>query len=94
MADNGISSGASTFPEVDISKELNADQNKKLQVDSVSSDIAATKDIKDANRAAEKKRDMEKKDALQTLKRTILISAVIVAVAGAAFAITKKLKEK
>lgn len=34
-----------------------------------------------------------KRDAAQTLKKTIIISAVIVAVAGAAFAITKKLKE-
>lgn len=34
------------------------------------------------------------RDAAQTLKKTIIISAVIVAVAGAAFAITKKMKEK
>jgi len=34
-----------------------------------------------------------KRDGARTLKNTIIVSAVIVAVAGAAFAITKKLKE-
>lgn len=41
-----------------------------------------------------KKKDQEKKDAIQTLKKSVIVSAVIVALAGAIFAITKKLREK
>lgn len=44
--------------------------------------------------AAEKTNQNAKGDAMQKLKSTIIISAVIVAVAGAAFAVTKKLREK
>ncbi|RXH76316.1 hypothetical protein DVH24_019204 [Malus domestica] len=42
----------------------------------------------------EKEREKEKKDAAQTLKKSIIISAVVVAVVGAIFALTKKLREK
>ncbi|KAI3471806.1 hypothetical protein Pfo_028459 [Paulownia fortunei] len=43
--------------------------------------------------AAERKEE-EKKDALQSLKTAIIVSGIVVAVAGAVFAITKKLREK
>lgn len=43
---------------------------------------------------AAQKKQREKQDALQNLKTTIFVSAIIVAVAGAVFAITKKLREK
>ena len=42
----------------------------------------------------QKEKEKKKKDALQTLKTTIVVSAVIVAVAGVVFAVTKKLREK
>lgn len=41
-----------------------------------------------------KKEAKKKKDGLQTLKTTILVSVVVVAVAGTVFAVTKKLREK
>ncbi|XP_050229746.1 uncharacterized protein LOC126678876 [Mercurialis annua] len=79
--------GDSTFPAADVERELDAALNKDFEVDSVSSHIAASKDIK-------KNKNREKKDAMQTLKTTILVSAVIVAVAGAVIVFTKKLREK
>ncbi|KAG7560613.1 hypothetical protein ISN45_Aa05g021250 [Arabidopsis thaliana x Arabidopsis arenosa] len=79
-----------TFPEGDAEAELNPGQNKNFEVDPVSSEIAAEK----VQKIVEKRENAKaKRDAAQTLKKTIIISAVIVAVAGAAFAITKKLKE-
>ncbi|XP_002530327.2 uncharacterized protein LOC8263184 [Ricinus communis] len=92
MATDGASD-ASTFPAADLEKELNPGQNKNFEVDTVSSDIAASKEIKEREADTQKK-EREKRDTMQTLKTTILVSAVIAAVAGAAFAITKKLKEK
>ena len=50
--------------------------------------------LKEQAEAKQKKKEREKKEALQTLKSAIIISGIIVAVAGAAFAITKKLREK
>lgn len=51
--------------------------------------------FKERVEAEEKEKEREKKDdALQTLKTTIIVSGVILAVAGAVIAITKKLREK
>ncbi|KAJ0255249.1 Transmembrane protein [Hirschfeldia incana] len=86
-----MATDATTFPEGDAEAELNPGQNKSLQVDPVSSEIASDKIQKNLERIENAK---AKRDATQTLKKTIIISAVIVAVAGAAFAITKKMKEK
>ncbi|KAJ8754726.1 hypothetical protein K2173_012115 [Erythroxylum novogranatense] len=86
--------GASTFPAADAEGELNPGQNKKVEVDPVSSDIATSKEVKEQEEAERKLKKREKKEAMQTLKTTILVSAIVVAVAGAAFAITKKLREK
>ncbi|CAE6076011.1 unnamed protein product [Arabidopsis arenosa] len=85
-----MATDATTFPEGDAEAELNPGQNKNFEVDPVSSEIAADK----VQKIVEKRENAKaKRDAAQTLKKTIIISAVIVAVAGAAFAITKKLKE-
>ncbi|EOY08280.1 hypothetical protein QQP08_016807 [Theobroma cacao] len=91
MADGISDASGETFPAADINGELNPGENKDFKVDSVSFEIATSQEIKDRVEAQEKK---EKKDSMQTLKTAILVSAVVVAVAGAAFAITKKLKEK
>ncbi|CAA7019189.1 unnamed protein product [Microthlaspi erraticum] len=89
MATDGTDTAA--FPEGDAEAELNLNLNKKFDVDPVSSEIAADK----VQQNLEKKINAKAtRDAAQTLKKTIIISAVIVAVAGAAFAITKKMKEK
>ncbi|OMO68344.1 hypothetical protein COLO4_29710 [Corchorus olitorius] len=94
MADPISNNG--TFPAADINKELNPGANKYFEVDSTSSEIATSKEIKDRFEEQERKEKEknEKKDSMQTLKTTILISAAVVAVAGAAFAIAKKLREK
>lgn len=42
----------------------------------------------------EKEKEKEKKDAVQMLKKSIIISAMVVAVAGAIFVLTKKSREK
>ncbi|CAF2111314.1 hypothetical protein HID58_082071 [Brassica napus] len=86
-----MATDGTTFPEGDAEAELNPGQNKSFEVDPVSSEIASDKIQQHLER---KENAKAKRDATQTLKKTIIISAVIVAVAGAAFAITKKLKEK
>ncbi|KAJ9181377.1 hypothetical protein P3X46_009514 [Hevea brasiliensis] len=93
MATN-VGSETSTFPPADVDKELHPGHNKKIEVDSVSSDIATSKHLKEQEEAKQKQKERDKRDAMQTLKKTILVSAVIAAVAGAAFAITRKLREK
>ncbi|ESQ45237.1 hypothetical protein EUTSA_v10010896mg [Eutrema salsugineum] len=89
MATDGTDTTA--FPEGDAEAELNPSQNTSFEVDPVSSEIASDKVQQNLER---KEAAKARRDAAQTLKKTIIISAVIVAVAGAAFAITKKLKEK
>ncbi|XVF76189.1 hypothetical protein PTKIN_Ptkin13bG0246700 [Pterospermum kingtungense] len=91
MADGFSDASDGKFPAADAKGELNPGANKDFKVDSVSSEIVTSKEIKERAEAEEKQ---EKKNSMQTLKTTILVSAVVVAVAAVAFAITKKLKEK
>ncbi|XP_056867032.1 uncharacterized protein LOC108860894 [Raphanus sativus] len=90
-----MATDGTTFPEGDAEAELNPGQNKSFEVDPVSSEIASDKMAEKIQQNLERKENAKaRRDATQALKKTIIISAVIVAVAGAAFAITKKLKEK
>ncbi|CAN0847269.1 hypothetical protein LINGRAHAP2_LOCUS4889 [Linum grandiflorum] len=90
------------FPEADVDKELNPGQNKRVEPDSSSSDIATNKVFLPLNEKAEavqKKNTCcggnEKKDCRSSgLKKTVIISVIVAAVAAAAFGITKKLREK
>lgn len=50
--------------------------------------------LKEQAEAKQKKKEREKKEGLEKLKSAIIISGIVVAVVGAAFAITKKLREK
>ncbi|CAL0299403.1 unnamed protein product [Lupinus luteus] len=79
------------FPRADVVGELNPGMNTHFHVDSVSSEVAASKEHAEAQ---QKKKEREKKETLETLKSAIIISGIVVAVAGAAIAITKKLREK
>ncbi|KAK7267996.1 hypothetical protein RIF29_20678 [Crotalaria pallida] len=79
------------FPTADVVREMNPGTNTQFHVDSVSSEVAASKEQAEAT---QKKKEREKKEALQTIKSAIIISGIVVAVAGAAIAITKKLREK
>ncbi|KAK6152295.1 hypothetical protein DH2020_014930 [Rehmannia glutinosa] len=81
------------FPAADAEKELNPGIDKDFQVDPISSDIATTKEIEEQIKA-KKLEEREKKDALQSFKTALIVSGIVVAVAGAVFAITKKLREK
>ncbi|KAH7512175.1 uncharacterized protein LOC107432097 [Ziziphus jujuba] len=89
-------SDSSDFPPADVDSELNPPTKKKgLEVDPISSEVATSLEIKERVEAEEKQKARGKKDdALQTLKTTIIVSGVILAVAGAVIAITKKLREK
>ncbi|KAI4300490.1 hypothetical protein L6164_033862 [Bauhinia variegata] len=82
------------FPPADVDSELNPGKQNKVEVDPVSSEVAVSKEIKEEAEVNEKKKETEKREAIHTLKSAIIISGIIVAVAGAAFAIAKKLREK
>ncbi|KAK7378805.1 hypothetical protein VNO80_04253 [Phaseolus coccineus] len=86
-----------SFPPADLDEELNtasSGNNVHLEVDPVSSEVAATQKSKEQAMAKQEKKEGKKKDGLQTLKSAIIVSGIIVAVAGVAFAVTKKLREK
>ncbi|KAL0347038.1 UNVERIFIED_CONTAM: ABC transporter B family member 29, chloroplastic [Sesamum calycinum] len=59
-------------------KELNPGFDKNFQVDSVSSDVATSKEIKEKDEA--EKKEHEKMDALQSFKTAIIVSGMVVAV--------------
>ncbi|XP_030533156.1 uncharacterized protein LOC115742803 [Rhodamnia argentea] len=91
---NGMSEAPDrTFPAADVENEMNPGMNTKVEVDPVSSAVAASLEAKEQAEAARQQKEREK-DAMQSLKSAILISAAVVAVAGAIFAISKKLREK
>ncbi|ESW34910.1 hypothetical protein PHAVU_001G191100 [Phaseolus vulgaris] len=84
-----------SFPSADLDEDLNSSGNNvHLEVDPVSSEVAATQKSKEQAMAKQEKKEGKKKDVLQTLKSAIIVSGIIVAVAGVAFAVTKKLREK
>ncbi|CAI9097715.1 OLC1v1034187C1 [Oldenlandia corymbosa var. corymbosa] len=89
-----MESTEATFPEADVEKELNPAANQKVEVDPVSAEVATSLQIKEQIDAADKQKAKEKKDGLETLKSGIIVSGIAIAVAGAVFAIVKKLKEK
>ncbi|CAI0462312.1 unnamed protein product [Linum tenue] len=79
------------FPEANVDKELNPGHNKRVEPDSTSSSIAASLEKEEAEK---KKAGGEKKDSGDGLKTTVIISVIFAAIAGAAFGIAKKLREK
>ncbi|KAM1440640.1 hypothetical protein ACFX13_008702 [Malus domestica] len=83
----------STFPAANVDAELNPGENKNFEEDKGSSLVTTSKEIKDKVEAEERKQEKEKKDAAQTVKTSVIISAMVVAVVGAIFALTKKLRE-
>ncbi|KAK6147213.1 hypothetical protein DH2020_018125 [Rehmannia glutinosa] len=82
------------FPAADVEKELNPGVDKDFRVDPISSDVATSKQIKEQYEEAERKEQEKKEDALKSIKTAFIVSGIVVAVAGAIFAITKKLREK
>ncbi|CAI0462277.1 unnamed protein product [Linum tenue] len=82
------------FPEANVDKELNPGHNKRVEPDSTSSSIAASLANKEKEEAEKKKAGGEKKDSGDGLKTTVIISVIFAAIAGAAFGIAKKLREK
>ncbi|CAI0391803.1 unnamed protein product [Linum tenue] len=79
------------FPEANVDKELNPSHNKRVEVDSTSSSIAASLEKEEAEK---KKASEDNKDRAESLKTTVIISVIFAAVAGAAFGIVKKLRER
>ncbi|KAK6942594.1 hypothetical protein RJ641_027971 [Dillenia turbinata] len=80
-----------SFPPADAGAELNSGQHENFAVDPISADVAP---FKEEAKVAKKTKEQQKKDAMHTLKSAIIISGIVAALAGAVFAITKKLKEK
>ncbi|KAL6141733.1 hypothetical protein ACLB2K_060020 [Fragaria x ananassa] len=95
MASPKMKEAASKFPEGDADAELNPGKNKSVEVDPKASEVTSLQ-IKQRAEAEDnkKKEKKEKNEAAQTLKTTIIVSGVIVALIGAIFALTKKLREK
>ncbi|XP_004246505.1 uncharacterized protein [Solanum lycopersicum] len=89
-----MASGVASFPAVDAEKELNPQTNKEFQVDSVSSQVASSLEKEAKEKLDKMKNEKDRKDAIQNFKTAMIISGVVVAVAGAIFAITKKLRER
>ncbi|TMW87907.1 hypothetical protein EJD97_019294 [Solanum chilense] len=89
-----MASGVESFPAVDAEKELNPQTNKEFQVDSVSSQVASSLEKEAKEKLDKMKSEKDRKDAIQNFKTAMIISGVVVAVAGAIFAITKKLRER
>ncbi|KAK4348349.1 hypothetical protein RND71_031104 [Anisodus tanguticus] len=87
-----MASGGESFPAVDAEKELKP--QKEFQVDSVSSQVASSIEKEAKEKLDKMKREKDRKDALQNFKTAMIISGVVVSIVGAAFAITKKLKER
>ncbi|KAL6133608.1 hypothetical protein ACLB2K_065842 [Fragaria x ananassa] len=92
MASPKMKEAASKFPEGDADAELNPGKNKSVEVDPKASEVTSLQ-IKQRAEAEDNKKK-EKKEAAQTLKTTIIVSGVIVALIGAIFSLTKKLREK
>ncbi|XP_073317322.1 uncharacterized protein [Primulina huaijiensis] len=82
------------FPVADVQRELNPGLDKNFQVDPISSDVAASKEIQEQIEGTKKATEQENKDAMQSFKTSIIVSGIIVVVVGAVFAIAKKLREK
>ncbi|XP_057777938.1 uncharacterized protein LOC130996657 isoform X2 [Salvia miltiorrhiza] len=89
-----MTSSGEPFPAADLEKELHPGSNKEFEVDSVSSAVDANKQIKQEQRDVVERKEQERKDALQSFKKAIIVSGITVAVVGALFAITKKIREK
>ncbi|KAL1821252.1 uncharacterized protein LOC108218220 [Daucus carota subsp. sativus] len=81
-----MESSDDSFPAADVEKELNPGNNTSVEVDSVSSQIAEGKGVA-------KKGEKGKNDPVQTFKTTMIVSGVLIVLAGVALAISKKLRE-
>ncbi|PRQ43984.1 uncharacterized protein LOC133723693 [Rosa rugosa] len=96
MASPKMKEAASKFPEGDADAELNPSKQKSVEVDPKASEVTSLQ-IKQRAEAEDNKRKEKKKEkneSVQKLKTTIVVSGVIVALIGAIFALTKKMREK
>ncbi|MCD7465154.1 hypothetical protein HAX54_000699 [Datura stramonium] len=77
-----MASRGESFPAVDAEKELNPQNNKEFQVDSVSSQVASSIEKEAKEKLEKMKKDKDRKDAIQNFKTAMIISGVVVAVSG------------
>ncbi|KAK8685609.1 hypothetical protein V6N13_041609 [Hibiscus sabdariffa] len=92
MGDRYSDAYSGEFPAAGASAELNPDQDKDFKEVSLSNEISTSREIKGGVEQPQKKKG--RNSSMQTLKTAMLVSAVVVAVAGVAIVITKKLKVK
>ncbi|WOG98302.1 hypothetical protein DCAR_0417643 [Daucus carota subsp. sativus] len=93
-----MESSDDSFPAADVEKELNPGNNTSVEVDSVSSQIAEVGNFyadaqKQKGKGVAKKGEKGKNDPVQTFKTTMIVSGVLIVLAGVALAISKKLRE-
>ncbi|KAK1300701.1 hypothetical protein QJS10_CPB13g01566 [Acorus calamus] len=81
------------FPEANAEEELNLNKPRKFPVDPVSSHLATSKKLKEQEDAEAEARARAREDAIQALKSAAIFSAVVAALAGAAFFVSKKWRE-
>nr|DAD48520.1 TPA_asm: hypothetical protein HUJ06_018457 [Nelumbo nucifera] len=77
--------------------ELNPGKAKDFPVNPTSSEVVAMSNKlkeEEVREQKKKKKEKEKKEAAERFKSTIIMSGMVVAVVGAIFAITNKLREK
>ncbi|KAG6433912.1 hypothetical protein SASPL_105531 [Salvia splendens] len=85
-----MTNSSEPFPAADLEKELHPGSNKEFEV---SSAVHKNKQEQEQKPLAERK-EQETEDALHNFKKTITISVIVLAFAGAVFAVTKKIREK
>ncbi|ERN16595.1 hypothetical protein AMTRI_Chr11g96650 [Amborella trichopoda] len=89
MASLDVADGVSDSGAFQAAGDPNADVRGSFPVDPVASEISISTDIKDA----EKETAKNEEEAGQTLKSVFIFSGVVVALIGAIFAVSKKLRE-
>ncbi|CAD5187337.1 uncharacterized protein LOC108953370 [Musa acuminata AAA Group] len=85
-----------TFPAANADEELNLRKPDEFPVDSVSSDLATTKELKAEGETRTRSGGAdkaEKSDLGGSLMSVLVISGVVAAAVGVAFFVSKKLKE-
>ncbi|KAG9442200.1 hypothetical protein H6P81_018054 [Aristolochia fimbriata] len=84
---------SATFPAADLAGELNPSKPKNFPVDPLSSDVDTSKELQKLANARAEGKEEGKREVMQNVKSTFLISGLIVAIVATSFVVVKKLKE-
>ncbi|CAD5190955.1 unnamed protein product [Musa acuminata subsp. malaccensis] len=84
------------FPPANPAQELNREKPDEFPVDPISTDVSTAKQCKEEAEARPRSgaaAEAEKSDLGSRLMSVLMISGVVIAAAGVAFLVTKKLKQ-